>query len=102
MIHDIDIGVVTVTSDAVVLVIRLVSETGLFELAVLAAGAILGVLLGGVRRLGCSLGLGRISTGCLAPLPLAMLLASAALYEPTFQGPSRTPAALAVFAYGCA
>ena len=81
-----------------VLVIRLVSEAGLFELALFAAEAILGVLLGGVRRLGCSLGLGQISTGCLAPLPLAMLLASAALYalEPTFQGPSRTPAALAV------
>ena len=43
---------------AVVLVIRLVGEAGLFELGVLASGAVLGVLLGEVSRLGYSLGMG--------------------------------------------
>ena len=95
----------------VVLVIRLVGEAGLFELAVLTAGAVLGVLLGGVRRLGCSLGLGSDKHRVLAPLPLAMLVASAAWYalEPTRDvAPGAlvtmvrsAPAAFAMFAYGC-
>ena len=73
----------------VVLVIRLVGEAGLFELAVLAAGAVLGVLLGGVRRLGCSLGLGSDKHRVLVPLLLAMLVASAAWYALVpIQGPS--------------
>ena len=60
----------------VVLVIQLVGEAGLFELAVLAGGAVLGVLLGGVPR-------------CFTPLPLAILVASAALYAlGPIQGPS--------------
>ncbi len=40
---------------AEMLVIRLVGEAGLFELGVLAA--VVGVLPGGVPRLGCSLGM---------------------------------------------
>ena len=51
-----------------VLVIRLVGEAGLFELAVLATGAVLGVLLEGVPRLGCSLGLGSDKHRLLGPV----------------------------------
>ena len=58
------------TSVAVVLVIRLVGEAGLFELGVLAAGAILGVLLGGVPRLGCSLGMRSDTHRVLGPVTI--------------------------------
>ena len=54
----------------VVLVIQLVGEAGLFELAALAAGAVLGVLLGGVPRLGCSLGLGSDKHRMLYPVTI--------------------------------
>ena len=59
---------------AVALVIRLVGEAGLFELGVLAAGiaagAILGVLLGGVPRLGCSLGMRSDKHRVLGPVTI--------------------------------
>ena len=58
------------TSVAVVLVIRLVGEAGLFELAVLVAGAVLGVLPGGVPRLGCSLGMGSDKHRVLGPVTI--------------------------------
>ena len=60
------------TSVAVVLVIRLVGEAGLFELGVLAAGvaagAVLGVLLGEVPRLGYSLGMRSDKHRVLSPV----------------------------------
>jgi len=45
------------SSVATVMLVDLFGEAGGFELAVLTAGAVLGVLLGGVARLGCSCGL---------------------------------------------
>ena len=60
------------------MLVDMVGEAGGLELAVLIGGAVLRVLLGGVARLGCSCGC-RNSTGCRAPLPLATLMASAAL-----------------------
>ena len=42
---------------ATVMLVVLVGEAGGLELAVLAAGAVLGFLFGGVVRLGCSCGL---------------------------------------------
>ena len=70
----------------VMLAVQLIGEEGLFELAILAAGAVLGVLLGRVPRLGCSLGMGsdkhRVNPGYRAMV-------------------MRTPTTLAVFAYGC-
>jgi hypothetical protein len=108
---------------AVVLVIRLVGEAGLFELGVLAAGiaagAILGVLLGGVPRLGCSLGMGSDKHRVLGPVAIGNVDSVRGLVclgaDPRTLGiptrdispvalvtmVSRAPAALAVFAYGC-
>jgi hypothetical protein len=45
------------SSVAMVMLVDLVGEAGGLELAVLAAGAVLGFLLGGDARLGCSCGL---------------------------------------------
>jgi hypothetical protein len=45
------------SSAATVMLVGMVGEAGGLELAVLAAGAVLRVLLGGVARLGCSCGL---------------------------------------------
>ena len=108
---------------AVVLVIRLVGEAGLFELGVLAAGiaagAILGVLLGGVPRLGCSLGMRSDKHRVLGPVTIGNVdgvrgLVCLGADSGTFGIPTRdvapaalvtmvstAPAALAVFAYGC-
>ena len=60
------------SSVATAMLVDMVGEAGGLELAVLVGGAVLRVLLGGVARLG-------YSTGCRAPLPLATLMASAAL-----------------------
>ena len=67
----------------VVLVIQLVGEAGLFELAVLSAGPVLGVLLGGVPRLGANPGTFGIPTRDIAPAALVTMVI-------------RTPAALVV------
>jgi hypothetical protein len=45
------------SSVATVMLVDLVGEAGGLELTVLTAGAVLGVLLGRVARLGCSCGL---------------------------------------------
>ncbi len=54
------------SSVATVMLVDMVGEAGGLELAVLAGGAVLGLQL-------------RVGTGCRASLPLAMLMASAAL-----------------------
>jgi hypothetical protein len=91
----------------------------LFELAVLAAGTVLGVLLGGVPRLDCSLGMGSDKHRMLGPVTIVNVgsvcglvclgadprtfgiltrdIAPAALVTMV----TRTSAALTVFAYGC-
>ena len=56
------------SSVAVVLVIRLVGEAGLFELGVLAAGVAAGA--GGVPRLGCSLGMRSDKHRVLGPVTI--------------------------------
>jgi hypothetical protein len=45
------------SSVATTMLVDMVGEAGGLELAVLVGGAVLGVLLGGVARLGCSCGL---------------------------------------------
>ena len=45
------------SSIATVMLVVLIGEAGGLELAVLTAGAVLGFLIGGVARLGCSCGL---------------------------------------------
>ena len=64
------------SSVATVMLVDLVGEVGGLELTVLTTRAVFGVLLGGVARLA---GWCCISTGYRAPLPLAMLMASAVL-----------------------
>ena len=54
------------SSVAAAMLVVMVGEAGGFELAVLSGGAVLGVLLGGVARLGWC----RMSTGYRAPKPL--------------------------------
>ena len=50
-------GVTSMSTVATVMLVDMVGEAGGLELAVLSGGAVLGVLLGGVARLGCSCGL---------------------------------------------
>jgi len=56
----------SMSSVATVMLVDMVAEAGGLELAVLAGRTVLGVLLGGVARLGWC----RMSTGYRAPLPL--------------------------------
>ena len=101
------------SSAATVMLVDMVGEAGGLELAVLAAGAVLGVLLGGVARLGCSCGLvsGPVAIGDVDGIRsfVGLGIDSTPLGIPSWDIPttalltsvSWAPTALAVLVYGC-
>ena len=70
------------SSVATAMLVDLFGEAGGFELAVLTSGPYWESCLEESRGWAAAAGWYRICTGCRVPLPLVMMMASAALYAP--------------------